>query len=104
LYDPNSERSKAFRGIIEKKFPDVAKSYGDNWNQVSAIDQDSIFRPLQLKENIESRKQQAQMSSQSRKDSNDDRDFQRELLKEEKQKLLQVPGFEPMRVRTVRRA
>lgn len=69
LFDPNSDRSKAFRGIIEKNFPDVAKSYAANWNNVSAADQDSIFRPLQLKENIESRKENARILSQQRNDA-----------------------------------
>jgi len=58
-FDSSSSQSQSYRKMIEKNFPDVAKSYGDSWNNVSAGDQDAIFKPLQLKENIEARKQAA---------------------------------------------
>lgn len=59
--DPNSAASQNFRKIIEVNFPSVAKAYGPMWSNVTAADQDAIFKPLQLKEQIEARKQQAQM-------------------------------------------
>lgn len=68
-FDPNSSASQSFRKIIEAQFPNVAKAYGDSWKDVSAADQDSIFRPLQLKETIDARKDQARILAQSRADN-----------------------------------
>lgn len=57
--DPNSQKSIAARKAIEANFPAVAKQYGDTWANVAADDMDNLFKPLQLKENIEARKQTA---------------------------------------------
>lgn len=62
LSDPNSNASSSFRKIIEARFPDVVKAYGDAWGSVTAADQENIFKPLQLKEQIEARKQAAQLA------------------------------------------
>lgn len=63
-YNPDSDQSIAFRKMIEAKFPDVAKSYGKMWNQVSAADKENIFEPLKLKESIEARKEQTRIQNQ----------------------------------------
>lgn len=62
MYDPNSSQSMAFKKIIEAQFPQIAKSFGNDWANVAAADQENIFKPLQLKEQIEARKQTAQMA------------------------------------------
>jgi len=67
-FDPNSKASQSFRKIIETNFPNVAKTYGDSWKDVTASDKDNIFEPLKLKENIEARKQQFQLQQQLRND------------------------------------
>lgn len=91
LYDPNSQQSKSFRSIIESKFPDVAKAYGNNWGNVSAADKESIFEPLKLKEQIEARKDQARILAAGRADAASERNNAREQAardkKEEKAKL-----------------
>ena len=69
--DPNSQQSQAFRKIIEAQFPNVAKSFGSNWSQVSAADKENIFEPLKLKENIDSRKEQMRILAQGRQDTLD---------------------------------
>lgn len=57
--DPNSKESLNFRKMMESQFPKIAAQYGDDWANVSAADQDNIFKPLQLKETVEARKQAA---------------------------------------------
>jgi hypothetical protein len=69
LFNPNSAQSIAFRKSIEANFPKVAQAYGSNWANITASDQDALFKPLQLKENIEARKEQARILSQQRQDS-----------------------------------
>ena len=51
---------------MEAQFPNVAKAYGANWANVTAADQENIFKPLQLKESIEARKEQARILSQEK--------------------------------------
>jgi len=67
-FDPNSNQSISFRNMMEAKFPDVAKSYGDSWNNVTAGDMDNIFKPLQLKEQMEARKEQARILAGDKRD------------------------------------
>jgi hypothetical protein len=68
-FNPDSEQSIAFKKMIEAKFPDVARSYGKMWNQVSAADKDNIFEPLKLKENIEARKDSMRIAAMGRQDA-----------------------------------
>lgn len=68
-YDATSDESKAFRQMLEAKFPDVARSYGKMWSQVSAADKENIFEPLKLKENIEARKDSMRIASMGRQDN-----------------------------------
>ena len=70
-FNPDSEQSIAFKKMIEAKFPDVARSYGKMWNQVSAADKDNIFEPLKLKENIEARKDSMRIAAMGRQDAMD---------------------------------
>lgn len=64
--DPNSSQSMAFRKIIESKFPEVARAYGPEWANVSAADKDLIFQPLQLKEQVDARKETARILASER--------------------------------------
>lgn len=91
VIDPNSSESVTFRKIIESKFPDVAKSYGSDWSKVSAADQESIFRPLQLKESIEGRKEQARIAAGQRADNRADRKAADEAKLAEKMQGLKTP-------------
>lgn len=72
-FDPTSEASVSFRNMINAKFPEVAKAYGDKWGQVSAADMDTIFKPLQLKEQSDARKQAAALMAGARSDARQDR-------------------------------
>lgn len=65
-FDPNSNASASFRQMIKTQFPNVAESYGEMFNNISAADSEAIFKPLQLKENIEARKEQARILSQDK--------------------------------------
>jgi len=67
LSDPNSEKSLAFRKSIEANFPKIAQAYGPDWAKVSAADQEALFKPLQLKEQIEGRNQTAAILAGDRK-------------------------------------
>jgi len=67
--DPNSNASKAFRDSIKSNFPRIADSFGKNWENVTASDQALIFKPLELKEQIEGRKQTAALLAESRRDA-----------------------------------
>lgn len=58
--NPNSTKSVAFRKMIESQFPNVAKAYGKDWTLVAAADQENIFKPLQLKEQMDMRREIAQ--------------------------------------------
>lgn len=69
LTDPNSKASQAFRQSIEANFPRIAQSMGSKWAEVSAADQQLIFKPLELKEQIEARKQTAAILAESRRDA-----------------------------------
>jgi len=91
VVDPNSSESMTFRKIIESKFPDVAKSYGEDWNKVSAADQESIFRPLQLKEQIESRKEQARILAGQRLDAKAEKKAADQAKLDEKMQGLKTP-------------
>jgi hypothetical protein len=67
--DPASQKSAAFRKIIEAQFPNVAKAYGPMWSQVSAADKENIFEPLKLKENIDARKESMRIATMGRQDA-----------------------------------
>lgn len=96
--DPASRESIAFRKMFEAKFPEVAKSYGDMWNEVAASDREALLDPLKLKENVEARKQAAWLANEGRKDALSERMDERERLRKEKlqEKMdqLAVPGYE----------
>ena len=86
--DPNSTQSQAFRKIIESKFPEVAKAYGDDWVNVSAADQELIFKPLQLKEQMDMRRDTARMYASQREDAK--RLKQEEKLDKKKQAMFEI--------------
>jgi hypothetical protein len=67
--DAGSDASISFRKMIEANFPNIAKTYGDSWANVTADDQESIFKPLQLKETINGRNQAAQIAAGQRADA-----------------------------------
>jgi len=97
--DPNSPKSQSFRKAIEANFPNIAKQYGDSWANVTADDQQAIFQPLQLRENIETRKETARISAADRAENRaarlDEKAAQREVKEAEKAKLSekQVDAF-----------
>lgn len=78
LMDPNSEKSKAFRSQVEAMMPNIAKSYGKNWGQVSAADGDSILNLGKFKEAQETRKQQMQMHQDYKRDQVDAKNLERQ--------------------------
>lgn len=68
LNDPNSEKSKTFRKLVESTMPDIAKSYGKNWSQVAASDSANILDYGRMRENINSRREQAQILAGQKKE------------------------------------
>jgi uncharacterized protein YjgD (DUF1641 family) len=68
-FDPNSQSSINFRNSLKTNFPKIAATYGDKFDSISAGDQDLIFKPLQLQEQINARKQQAAIAAQGRQDA-----------------------------------
>lgn len=87
LNDPNSEKSKTFRKLVESTMPDIAKSYGKNWSQVAASDSANILDYGRMRENINSRREQAQILSGQRVDAKNEKRNEREMQ-------LAVPGYE----------
>lgn len=62
LSDPNSQKSQNFRKLVESTMPGIAKSYGPKWNLVAFSDKDNILDFGKMRESIDARKQQLQMS------------------------------------------
>jgi hypothetical protein len=92
--DPTSNASQSFRKIIESQFPNVAKAYGDDWENVSAADSDSIFNPLKLKETMDARKEQTSARLQLAQDSRENKstDKQNQALQQTTQMLESMRG------------
>jgi hypothetical protein len=88
--DPNSQSSLAFRKAMESNFPKIAQQYGDQWQHVTADDQESIFKPLQLRETIEARKEQARILAGDRAESRAQRNQDKQDKLDEKGELLQT--------------
>lgn len=57
LNDPNSPKSISFRKLVESTMPNIAKSYGKNWDKVTAADSDNILNYGKMRENIDSRRE-----------------------------------------------
>lgn len=85
-FDENSQSSINFRNSLKANFPKVAAMYGDQFDKIAAGDQENIFKPLQLKEQINARVQAAALAAQGRADALTEK-------KVEKEKTLAVPGF-----------
>ena len=66
--DPNSPKSVAFRKLVESTMPNIAKSYGPKWNMVTEEDGKNILNFGSMRENIDARKQQAQILMGQKKD------------------------------------
>lgn len=71
LSDPKSQASMTFRKNLAANFPRIAEVYGADFENVSAADQESIFKPLQLREQIEARKESARLAAGTRRDALD---------------------------------
>lgn len=78
--DPNSKESMTFRKMMESQFPKVAAQYGDSWANVSAADQENIFKPLQLKETVEARKEAAALMAGQQKMIRDEKQTEKDAL------------------------
>lgn len=66
--DPNSLKSIAFRKLVESTMPNIAKSYGPKWSMVTEEDGKNILNFGSMRENIDARKQQAQILMGQKKD------------------------------------
>ena len=88
--DRNSQSSTAFRKSIEANFPATVKQYGDKWQFITADDQENLFKPLQLKENIEARKEQARILAGDRSENRAQRLHEKQEKLDEKSELLQT--------------
>lgn len=90
-FDPNSSQSVSFRKMMEAKFPEVSNTYGDAWSNVSAGDMENIFKPLQLKEQMEARKEQARILAGQRTDAAETRKALQTQRLDEKMQALKTP-------------
>lgn len=59
--DPKSQKSIAFRKLVESTMPNIAKSYGPKWDLVTEEDGKNILNFGSMRENIEARKQTAEI-------------------------------------------
>jgi hypothetical protein len=57
--NPDSSKSRAFRASIEKLAPGIAKAYGADWKNVAAEDSNLITKPIEMREQMDARKQAA---------------------------------------------
>lgn len=77
-HDPTSAESTAFRHSL-RQFPDLVKAYGTDFENITAADRENIYKPLELKEKIESRKlaaaQLAHLKQESRDKATSDKQF-----------------------------
>jgi hypothetical protein len=71
--DPNSEKSVSFRKLVESTMPNIAKSYGKNWNMVTEADKDSILDFGKMRENIDARKETARILMNQREEARQDK-------------------------------
>lgn len=85
--DPNSAKSVAFRKLVESTMPNIAKAYGPKWNMVTEEDGKNILNFGSMRENIDARKQQAQILMGQKEDAKAEKRSDRELQ-------LAVPGYE----------
>lgn len=92
--DANSPASQSFRKMIEASFPQIAKAYGDNWQNVTAADSENIFQPLKLKETMDARKEATAARLQQGQDSRDAKanDKQNQALQQTTSMLEQMRG------------
>lgn len=84
--DPTSVESRNFRKALQS-LPygqELAKMYGADWEGISANDKETIFDVIRTKENIEARKEQAQILASQRAESREDRNFQKDLIRGDK--------------------
>lgn len=99
-FDPNSNSSIAYKKFMEAKYPDLVKAYGDKWSIVSAGDADTIFKPLNLIDQSNARRQAANQLAVDRADARAVRAQEREdknLQKiEDREGRLAVPGYARM--------
>lgn len=59
--DPNSQESQNFRKLVQSTMPNIAKTYGKNFNLVTAADKENILDFGKMREMIDARKQTAQL-------------------------------------------
>lgn len=65
--DPNSRESQSFRKSVESVYPGIAKTYGADWNLVSAADKELIWEPIKLKEQLDMKKLQIEANMLQKK-------------------------------------
>jgi hypothetical protein len=69
LQDPNSRKSQVLQKTIKQLYPGMFKD--EDISKVSAADMDLLYKPLALKEQIESRREVAQLRNSIAKESRD---------------------------------
>lgn len=69
--DPNSQESQNFRKLVQSTMPNIAKTYGENFDLVTAADKESILDFGKMRELIDARKQTAQMAYAMKKEAHD---------------------------------
>jgi hypothetical protein len=98
LSDPNSSASKAFKNSIRTNFPKIAELYGADFENLSAADQERVFQPLQLKEQMDARKETARIlasnQSEARKEKQEAKQAVLDEKKEQQGLRLNVPGYD----------
>ena len=82
--DPNSPESQSFRKLIQATMPNIAKSYGDSFQLITAADKENVLDFGKMREQIDARKAEAQMKAdmltQTRMDRNDARNSKAQEL------------------------
>jgi len=66
--DPNSNESRQFRNLVSSTMPNIAKAYGEEFNNIAAADAGSILDYGKMRETIDARKQQFALQQQMRND------------------------------------
>jgi len=86
-HDPTSNESQVLRKTWEKALPGIDQAYGEDWQHVTAADKDLILKPLEFKEQLNSRKDMKSMMFQQHQNENYNKSMSETVDKIEQSKL-----------------
>lgn len=71
--DPSSQRSQTFRKVIEQNYPNLVKSYGEEWKNVSAGEKENIWDVVKTKATLDEKLEQQRLRNDILRSNQSDR-------------------------------